>query len=46
MKFKRTLIAASLLAAGTVANAAPSNEELWQMMQDMQQQMKDVQMQN
>jgi len=46
VKFKRTLIAASLLAAGTVANAAPSNEELWQMMQDMQQQMKDVQMQN
>jgi len=46
MKFKRTLIAASLLAAGTVANAAPSNEELWQMMQDMQQKMQDVQMQN
>lgn len=46
MKFKRTLIAASLMAAGTVASAAPTNEELWTMMQEMQQQMKDVQTQN
>ena len=46
MKFKRTLIAASLMAAGTVAAAAPSNEELWKMMQEMQQQMKQVQTQN
>ena len=46
MKFKRTLIAASLMAAGTVATAAPTNEELWKMMQEMQQQMKDVQTQN
>ena len=46
MKFKRTLIAASLMAAGTVATAAPTNEELWTMMQEMQQQMKDVQTQN
>jgi len=46
VKFKRTLIAASLMAAGTVAAAAPSNEELWKMMQEMQQQMKQVQTQN
>jgi hypothetical protein len=46
VKFKRTLIAASLMAAGTVATAAPSNEELWVMMQEMQQQMQDVQTQN
>jgi regulator of replication initiation timing len=46
VKFKRTLIAASLMAAGTVATAAPTNEELWKMMQEMQQQMKDVQTQN
>ena len=46
MKFKRTLIAASLMAAGTVATAAPTNEELWKMMQEMQQQMKEVQTQN
>jgi len=46
VKFKRTLIAASLMAAGTVATAAPTNEELWKMMQEMQQQVKDVQMQN
>jgi len=46
VKFKRTLIAASLMAAGTVATAAPTNEELWTMMQEMQQQMKDVQTQN
>jgi hypothetical protein len=34
------------MAAGTVATAAPSNEELWTMMQDMQQQMQDVKVQN
>ena len=46
MKFKRTLIAASLMAAGTAATAAPSNEELWKMMQEMQQQVQQVQQQN
>ena len=46
MKFKHTIIAASLMAAGTAANAAPSNEELWKMMQEMQQQMQQVQTQN
>jgi phosphate-selective porin len=46
VKFKHTIIAASLMAAGTVANAAPSNEELWKMMQDMQGQMQEVQTQN
>jgi len=46
VKFKRTLIAASLMAAGTVATAAPSNEELWKMMQEMQQQVQEVQQQN
>ena len=35
MKFKRTLIAASLMAACTVANAAPSNEELYSMIQQL-----------
>jgi len=34
------------MAAGTAANAAPSNEELWKMMQEMQQQMQQVQTQN
>ncbi|MBT3505704.1 MAG: porin [Piscirickettsiaceae bacterium] len=46
VKFKHTIIAASLMAAGTAANAAPSNEELWKMMQEMQQQMQQVQTQN
>ena len=46
MKFRHTIIAASLMAAGTAANAAPSNEELWKMMQEMQQQMQQVQTQN
>jgi len=34
------------MAAVTTANAAPSNEELWKMMQEMQQQMQQVQTQN
>lgn len=46
MKFKRTLIAASLMAAGSAAVAAPSNQEIWDMMQKMQQQMTEMQQQN
>lgn len=47
MVFKKTLVAASLMAAISAAQAAtPSNEEMWQMMQKMQQQMSEIQQQN
>jgi len=45
--FKKTLVAVSLMAAISAAQAAtPSNEEMWQMMQKMQQQMSEIQQQN
>lgn len=47
MSFKRTLLATSLLLAGGVATAAtPSNEEIWQLLQEMKGQMDQVQQQN
>jgi regulator of replication initiation timing len=46
MKFKRTLLATSLLFAGVAQAAAPSNEEIWQMLQDMKAQMSEIQQQN
>ena len=47
MNFKRTILAASLMAAVSVTQAAtPSNEEIWQLLQQMQQQMTEVQQQN
>ena len=46
MKFKRTLLASSLLLAGAVQAAAPTNEEIWALLQEMKGQMADVQQQN
>jgi len=47
MIFKRTVLAASLLALASVTQAAtPSNEEIWQLLQEMKAQMADVQQQN
>ena len=45
MKLKKTVFAISLMAAAS-AQAAPSNEEIWQKLLEMQQQMADVQQQN
>ncbi len=45
--FKRTLLASSLLLAMSSAHSAtPSNEAMWEMMQEMKQQMADIQQQN
>lgn len=46
VKFKRTLLASSLLLAGVVQAATPTNEEIWQLLQEMKGQMADVQQQN
>lgn len=46
MKFKRTLLATSMLLAGAANAATPSNEEIWQMLQDMKAQMGEIQQQN
>jgi cell division protein FtsB len=47
MNFKKTLLALSVMAATTSAQAAaPSNEEIWQKLLEMQQQMAEVQQQN
>ena len=47
MIFKRTILAASMLAVVSATQAAtPSNEEIWQLLQQMQQQMTEVQQQN
>jgi len=47
MKFKKTALAFSLMTALSAAQAAtPTNEEIWQMLQKMQQQMTEVQQQN
>jgi hypothetical protein len=45
MTFKKTILAVSLMAAAS-AQAAPSNEEIWQKLLKMQEQMADVQQQN
>ncbi|MCX4187422.1 porin [Methylophaga sp. OBS4] len=47
MKFKRTLLATTLMTAMAAAQAAsPSNEEIWQMLQEMKQQLNEVKEQN
>ncbi len=46
MKFKRTLLASSLMLAGAVHAAAPTNEEIWALLQEMKGQMAEVQQQN
>ncbi|MBE0439548.1 MAG: porin [Gammaproteobacteria bacterium] len=47
MTFKKTALALSLMTAIGAAHAAtPNNEEIWQMLQKMQQQMAEVQQQN
>ncbi len=47
MTFKKTALAFSLMTAiGAAQAATPSNEEIWQMLQKMQQQMAEVQQQN
>lgn len=45
--FRKTLVAASVMAAVSSAQAAtPTNEEIWQQLQQMQQQMAEIQQQN
>ncbi|MDF1589015.1 MAG: porin [Gammaproteobacteria bacterium] len=47
MTFKKTALALGLMTAiGAAQAATPSNEEIWQMLQKMQQQMAEVQQQN
>ncbi len=47
MIFKRTMLAASLMAAVSAAQAAaPTNEEIWQKLQQIQDQLSNVQQQN
>jgi cell division protein FtsB len=47
MKLKRSVLATSLLLAmGSAQAAAPSNEEIWAMLQEMKQQLNEVQQQN
>jgi hypothetical protein len=47
MLFKRTILATSMMAVVSATQAAtPSNEEIWQLLQQMQQQMTEVQQQN
>ena len=46
MKFKRTLLVGSLMLAGAVHAAAPTNEEIWALLQEMKGQMAEVQQQN
>jgi regulator of replication initiation timing len=46
MKLKKTVLALSLFSAMSVQAATPSNEEIWQKLLELQQQMADVQSQN
>ncbi len=47
MIFNKTVLALSLMAAVSVSHAAaPTNEEIWQLMQAMQQQMAEITLQN
>lgn len=46
MRFKRTLLATSMLLAGVAQAAAPTNEEIWALLQEMKGQMAEVQQQN
>ena len=45
MNYRKTGIAVAMMAATTVTHAAPNNEELWQMMQKMQQEIEQMQQQ-
>jgi len=47
VKFKRTLLATTLMAAVSATQAAtPSNEEIWQLLQEMKQELGSVKQQN
>jgi len=47
VKFKRTLLAATLMSAMSATQAAtPSNEEIWQLLQEMKQELNSVKQQN
>lgn len=47
MRFKRTILATTLMAAMTTTQAAtPSNEEIWQLLQEMKQELNSVKQQN
>ncbi|PCJ30532.1 MAG: porin [Gammaproteobacteria bacterium] len=47
MIFKKTILALSVMVATSAAQAAaPSNEEMWEMLQNMQQQMAEIKQQN
>ncbi len=47
MRFKRTLLATTLMAAMSTTQAAtPSNEEIWQLLQEMKQELNSVKQQN
>jgi phosphate-selective porin len=46
-KFKKTLLASTLMVAMSSAQAAsPTNEEIWQLLQEMKQQLNEVKQQN
>jgi hypothetical protein len=47
VKFKRTVLAATLMTAMSATQAAtPSNEEIWQLLQEMKQELSSVKQQN
>lgn len=47
MKFKRTMLATTLMAAMSATQAAtPTNEEIWQLLQEMKQELSSVKQQN
>lgn len=46
MRFKRTILATTLMAAMSAAQAAPTNEEIWQLLQEMKQELNSVKQQN
>ncbi len=46
MRFRKTTVAVSILMAMSAAQAAPTNDEIWQKLQEIQSQLSDVQQQN
>ncbi|MDT8309910.1 MAG: porin [Methylophaga sp.] len=46
MNFKRTILATTLMAAMSATQAAPTNEEIWQLLQEMKQELNSVKQQN
>ncbi len=46
MKFKLSVLATTMLLAGAAQAETPSNEAIWEMLQEMKAQMSDIQQQN